>query len=855
MEPTDAEGLDLTRTPDSEPIPGYRLIDLLGRGGFGEVWRCEAPGGLFKAIKFVYGNTDVGSGDRAPAEEELRAIEHVKGIRHPFLLSMERVERLGSELLIVMELADRSLHDLFAEYRQAGQAGIPREELLSYLREAAEALDLMNHRHGLQHLDVKPRNLFLVSNHVKVADFGLVNSLGTLHGHGTPKVQLGAITPLYASPEVFQGAISPHSDQYSLAIVYQELLTGTLPFRGKNARQLLLQHVKGQPDLAALPPGDQPIVARALAKDARQRFACCTEFVQALASGDAPLLPATLVRNRADVPSLGDPTGAPLEPAGVPAGGGDALPGYQFLECLGCSPAGEVWKVCAPDGRKRLVKFLYGFGAATGREGEAVVRLQSLNYPALAVLEVVKNDPGRLVLAADYVKKSLWTRFQECQAQGLPGIPAAELRGYVRTAAEALDYLYEQHAVQHLDLNPRNLLLADGRLLIGDFGLVQLLWLPAGQPLPGRKGGYIAPEVLRNQVGTGCDQYSLAVIYAELVGGKHPWRGRPAGQPDLDALAAGERAVVLRALDRDPRKRWPTVSDFVRALEEAAGGPADTEGAVAPPAIVTNAPVAPLPAQRPPSVCGRADQIVSDLVAARAKTSTPRPRSVALPLPADGEVLLRRFNAPLPIGAARLKLESFRQRCNGRLLREDAETFSFVVIRPRNFWQQCTGRQPGLEVGIHLDRPGTAAATPIAVTVQLRPFGCGRKHGARLLQEFGPLLMESLRSCLQVSSERRAQERMLWQHRLRIQPVLGEGGLGEQVECQGKDISQNGVGFYLPRALPTTLILVELPSTTSGIPIWAPATIVRVQHRGDGWFEVGALFVQETAAAQRAAGS
>jgi serine/threonine protein kinase len=281
-----------TKTAGAEPLPGYKLLSPLGRGGFGEVWKCEAPGGLHKAIKFVASESEDGRGDERFAQE-LSAFEQIKAIRHPFLLTLERVEQLGGELVMVMELADRQLQDRLNECRSCGLPGIPRDELLSYFADAAEALDVISAKFKLQHLDIKPANLFIVAGHVKVGDYGLV---AQLEG---PEAGNRGLTPRYVAPEVLQGAPSNASDQYSLALVYHELLTGEFPYSGRTPQQLMLQHVSAQPNLSALPPCDRPATARALAKQPGDRFPSCLAFVQALlAVGADTALPAAAMNIR-----------------------------------------------------------------------------------------------------------------------------------------------------------------------------------------------------------------------------------------------------------------------------------------------------------------------------------------------------------------------------------------------------------------------------------------------------------------------------------------------------------------------------------------------------------------------------
>src|SRR5215472_15564143 len=252
----------------AEPIPGYKLLERLGGGGFGEVWKAIAPGGLPKAIKFVYGDLQAASGSEVRAEQELKALSRVKTVRHPYILSLERYDIIDGQLLIVMELADRNLWDRFKECRARNLPGIPRDELLGYMEETSEALDLMNSEYQLQHLDIKPQNLFLVHNHIKVADFGLVKDLDGSHASVT-----GGITPVYAAPETFENRVTRYSDQYSLAIVYQELLTGQRPIAGSNVRQLILGHLQATPNVSSLPRAEQAPIARALSKAPEQRFA------------------------------------------------------------------------------------------------------------------------------------------------------------------------------------------------------------------------------------------------------------------------------------------------------------------------------------------------------------------------------------------------------------------------------------------------------------------------------------------------------------------------------------------------------------------------------------------------------
>jgi WD40 repeat protein/serine/threonine protein kinase len=251
---------------------GYRLLQLLGRGAFGEVWRAEAPGGVEVAIKLV-----TRSVKGTEAERELEALQLIKRLRHHNLLSLQAFFPLPDRLVIVLELADGSLRSRYDQCREGGLPGIPTPELIRYIREAAEALDYL-HKQQVQHRDVKPDNILLLGQHVKVADFGLAK----LVEQSLLQNASHAGTPAYMAPEVWNNQLSVHSDQYSLAAMYAEMRSGCFPFARDSLASLMRAHLLDPPDLASLGPRERQVVAKALAKEPDQRYPNCIGFVKLL---------------------------------------------------------------------------------------------------------------------------------------------------------------------------------------------------------------------------------------------------------------------------------------------------------------------------------------------------------------------------------------------------------------------------------------------------------------------------------------------------------------------------------------------------------------------------------------------
>jgi serine/threonine protein kinase len=263
-----------------EVCQGYRLRQLRGKGSFGSVWEAECDNGPPVAFKFLP------CADLTATRQEMRALTRLSELRHWHLVPIERVWCYENFVVATMPLADGSLLDCLEAYQSEFGTPIPKGEVCRYLSQAAQAIDYMNaHQHdldgrcvGFQHCDIKPSNLLLFGETVKVADFGLATPTGL-----SVMTHRRAGTPDYAAPEIFQGRLTDWTDQYSLAVTYCQLRTGHLPFPACDTLNPPVRvGPRPAPDLSGLSPAEQPIVAQALSVNTQERWQWCGDLMEQL---------------------------------------------------------------------------------------------------------------------------------------------------------------------------------------------------------------------------------------------------------------------------------------------------------------------------------------------------------------------------------------------------------------------------------------------------------------------------------------------------------------------------------------------------------------------------------------------
>ncbi len=296
----------------------YRITGRLGAGGMGVVYLAEdtvlGRRVALKTVRLMEGSDPTTLQELA--ERFLREARIVAQMDHPGIVSVYDFGYEGETAYLVLEyVAGSNLANRLELPPKLDRAGCTR-----VLYEAASALDYA-HRRGVVHRDIKPANLLLTEDgRVKVADFGIAKLSGSTTMTATGML-MGTVE--YMSPEQIRGeSVDGRSDQYSLAVLAYQLITGKRPFQADSAITLAHMIVYEQPTPASTATQGamatlhvDRVLARALNKQAAARFATCTEFVreleQAWTGGVSPVTPA-----EAPTVSLASIETAPLE---VPA--------------------------------------------------------------------------------------------------------------------------------------------------------------------------------------------------------------------------------------------------------------------------------------------------------------------------------------------------------------------------------------------------------------------------------------------------------------------------------------------------------------------------------------------------------
>src|SRR5690606_38509476 len=278
-----------------QEVAGYYIEDIVGKGGMAVVYLALDPR-LSRRVALKILNPVLSVDDRFRQRFILES-RTVASIEHPNIIP---IYEANADADGVLYIAMRYVDGLDLRRFIYDRGPLPLDQGTRIFAQVAAALDAA-HAHDLIHRDVKPANILLAGDHVYLTDFGITKHRTSISGLTQTDQFIG--TPRYMSPEqINKEHIDGRADQYALACVVYEGLSGRLPFQRDNDIALLWAHLAEQPVPLTqlrpeLPPEVDGVMMRALAKVPDQRYPSCAAFIEALhgaITGTPPARPGSL---------------------------------------------------------------------------------------------------------------------------------------------------------------------------------------------------------------------------------------------------------------------------------------------------------------------------------------------------------------------------------------------------------------------------------------------------------------------------------------------------------------------------------------------------------------------------------
>ena len=294
------------------------------------------------------------------------------------------------------------------------------------------------------------------------------------------------------------------------------------------------------------------------------------------------------------LPHPNNSQGSPLERGPgqfVFAGGSRPLSGYTIKRGVGAGGFGEIYYAVSDAGKEVALKLIQRHRDVELRGIRQCLNLKHPNL--LSLYDVRQDDQGNSWVVMEYVSGR---NLQEVLADHPEGMPTDQALAWIHGIGAGVAYLHDRGIV-HRDLKPANIFCDEGVMKVGDYGLSKFISCSrrSGQTESVGTVHYMAPEVANGRYGKEIDIYALGIMFYEMLTGRVPFDGESVGevlmkhltaQPDLSMLAEPYRTIVGRALEKDPARRFNSVSEMLTCLPRPGGeslaGPVPPAVAVSP---------------------------------------------------------------------------------------------------------------------------------------------------------------------------------------------------------------------------------------------------------------------------------